>query len=209
MESSFAMALGLAAIDGLLSAFVAMLMLALVLIGSGETSGGGPDWNRSTILLMEKSDPRDAGQPMRSRMLIDVYAQGEGRSLHACTVESAGKLEEFDVLKPIAGHVFWSDCSENTASKCEARLMIVSPKPGSMWLVRLRIADTFGGFSDDFPSTVNVKLTSYTKTAKGGTPTAKPLALRDQLVFGLNPDTGQIDSNANLSAAERGSRCQL
>jgi hypothetical protein len=36
MNNSFVLALGLAAIDGLTSAFVAMLILALAVIGSGQ-----------------------------------------------------------------------------------------------------------------------------------------------------------------------------
>jgi len=160
MKSSFALSLGIAAIDGLTCAFVAMLVLALVLIGSGETTQA-PDWTRSGILLIQKMDDNTAATQMPLLLLVDVQA---GTGTHA---SSDVKLNSDGTLLPLpglsgavdpGGSVSWADhtCSESRI--CSAELFVALPREPTGWRVRLRIADTSGSFADDFPHSITLAL---------------------------------------------------
>jgi hypothetical protein len=162
MKSSFALSLGIAAIDGLTCAFVAMLVLALVLIGSGETTQA-PDWTSSGILLIQKMDDNTAATQMTMLLLVDVQA-GPGKDAPSdVKLNSDGTLQPLPHLSPAVeaargGRVSWADhtCSESRI--CSAELFVTRPRQPTGWRVRLRIADTSGSLADDFPQSLSLSI---------------------------------------------------
>lgn len=160
---AFAMAIGLAAIDGLLCAFVAMLVVALVLIGSGESTGV-PDITRSVVLQIDKRDPRP-GKPMTAALLLNLNVQSgsvKQRVLLAPDAAVRSRMTEVPGLRngslEPGGRVVWQDCFEDETSDyrghCESRLLIARPQPGSQWEISVRVVDSSKRLANDFPKEV-------------------------------------------------------
>src|SRR5690242_17483153 len=115
MSYVFRLALGLAAIDGLTSAFVATLILAFAVIGSGE-SQSSPDMSATVVLSLKKvmSDK----SPMKIGLLAAIFKE-PGAPMAVITHDVGGST-----LSPIptasqltkGGSVLWFDCISDSDS---------------------------------------------------------------------------------------------
>jgi hypothetical protein len=138
----------LAAIDGLTSAFVAMLILALAVIGSGEQSGAAPDISETTVLSIRKPIVNFL---VRVAPKCNVFAQ------RVPGVQTAGHLAEIDSFTR-AGSVTWKDCSPLLGdSNCLAQLIVDRPASGR-WRIYLANSNTEANFTETPPKQVEVEL---------------------------------------------------
>jgi hypothetical protein len=132
MNAVFILGLGLAAIDGLTSAFVAMLVLALVVIGSGA-SDAPPDISETAVLIVQKP---------AIRLLASIAADSAAPSL---LVPREGfqdeRVPELEIYTR-SGRVEWLNCDT-----CSARLQINRPS-NVLWRVCLVRANTPMGFTE-------------------------------------------------------------
>jgi hypothetical protein len=149
-NSSIGLALGLAAIDGLTCAFVAMLILALVLIGPGETSSA-PDLVESKSLTIRVTDMNQTGVGVDLRLLVDISVEGSSQVTPAFTVESQGRMTPLRTLQSHVngnGRVWWQDCQALSGHTCVAQLFVSSIKQHERpWHIRLRVADSGNSFT--------------------------------------------------------------
>jgi hypothetical protein len=153
----FALALGLAAIDGLTSAFVAMLVLALAVIGSGEQTGAAPDTSETTVLSIRKPIINFL---VRVAPACNVFAQRVPGG------QIKGRLTEIESYTK-AGSVEWIDCTPNSGdSICLAQLVINRPLSGS-WRISLANSNTEGNFTERLPSQVDAQF-QVVQGRKGG-----------------------------------------
>jgi hypothetical protein len=147
-SNSFAISLGLAAIDGLLCAFVAVLMLALVLIGPG-ISANAPDVMESQKLLFLIKNADTAARGIDLHMLVDIKTEGSS-DVASFTVESGGRMTQLKGLTrhvQAGGAIWWKDCQILAGSECSATLFVTRIKPNERWHVRLRVADAGNSFT--------------------------------------------------------------
>ncbi|MBK1838388.1 hypothetical protein JHL17_13290 [Azospirillum sp. YIM B02556] len=155
MSPMFRLALGLAAVDGLASAFVATLLLAFFVIGSGEQSAA-IDVSASDVLLLKKSV---AAGPMTVQIL--GILSGEGSSLNAQIIPNpahSGLLPVTDAREMTdKGLVYWFDCS-SVAAACQSQLVIIKPRRDKCWHFRISAANTSESFSDTFPSYIGIEV---------------------------------------------------
>src|ERR1700681_2777696 len=77
MKPIFVLGLGLAAIDGLTSAFVAMLVLALVVIGSGAQEAP-PDVSETVMFIVQKPAIRLLARISADAAPVSVLVPREG-----------------------------------------------------------------------------------------------------------------------------------
>jgi hypothetical protein len=158
----FILGLGLAAIDGLTSAFVAMLVLAIIVIGSGA-QGTPPDVSETAVLFIKKP-------PIR--LLVSVAPD---TAKPALLVPRQGfNDEQLAMLKPYTknGRVEWVDCDN-----CRAQLLIIRPINVG-WHLCLAYANTPGNFTESAPGAIELELELRTVTRTG-----KSAPLRTKEIF--------------------------
>lgn len=154
---SFVLALGLAAIDGLTSAFVAMLILALAVIGSGEQTGAAPDVSETTVLFIQK--------PLVN-FLVRVAPKCNVIAQRVPGAQTSGRLTEIDLYTK-AGSVTWRDCSPVLDDNfCLAQLIIDRPVAGR-WRIYLANSNTQANFTEKQPKQVDVQLQLSQGNQKG------------------------------------------
>ena len=126
-DSSLAVSLGLAAIDGLTCAFIAILILALILIGRG--CHRVPMTLTRANLTVHVAADGTAPRRYRSTSLVDVNVDGDPQHTAAFNVESAGGIVKLDAMGEYvpAGGVWWKDCQTVKANECFAQKCL-SPK---------------------------------------------------------------------------------
>jgi hypothetical protein len=147
-SNSFAVSMGLAAIDGLLCAFVAMLMLALVLIGPGIATSA-PDLTQAQALWFRITKADEDTKGIDLNLLVDIRADGSG-DVGSLTVESGGRMTRLKGLigqVQDGGEIWWKDCQVLAGKECPAALFVTRIKPGQRWRVRLRVADAADSFT--------------------------------------------------------------
>lgn len=150
MNNSFILALGLAAIDGLTSAFVAMLILALAVIGSGQQ--GGSDTSTETALL-------NITRP-RLNLLVRVSPDCGGQgALRAPII--GGKSERLEEIESFTkqGSVYWIEACNATDEVCSSQLIVNNGLPDRPWCIDLAIGNTPLNFTDGPTKPINVTLT--------------------------------------------------
>jgi hypothetical protein len=146
-------------------AFVAMLVLALVLIGSGESSGP-PDLSHAILLQLNKQNPTKT-KPIRSTLLLRLTVTSSGHTESKSFAPAKGVLSHLTELKGInngteqGGAIYWADCleeenSSNITGHCEARLFITRPRAGSIWMVAVSAIDSGDQFSDSFSTDIQL-----------------------------------------------------
>jgi hypothetical protein len=149
-NSSIGLALGLAAIDGLTCAFVAMLILALVLIGPGQTSAA-PDVVESKSITIRITNSNQSLDRVDLRLLADINVEGSTAAPAAFTVESQGRLFLIKALQNHVGPkggVWWKDCQAQAGGSCLAQLFVSAINQHERpWRIRLRVADSGDGFT--------------------------------------------------------------
>jgi hypothetical protein len=148
-DSSLAVSLGLAAIDGLTCAFIAILILALILIGAG-TSPGANDTDSSEILMVHVARDGNFQGGIDLHLLLDVTINGQPKPL-AFEVESAGRIVKLDQLQTYVrpgGEVWWKDCQSANGNECLAEMFVTKFRRGEGdWRIRLRVADAADSFT--------------------------------------------------------------
>lgn len=156
MSSVFRLALGLAAVDGLASAFVATLMLAFFVIGSGEQSAA-VDFASSEVLLIKKSI---ASEPMRLQLLVNLRSGPDSSyTVIVPTPGSTGLMPVSDTVEFAKdGGVYWYDCRSELQS-CESQLVVTKPSRGKCWQVRISVASTPQSFAETFPGAIDIEAT--------------------------------------------------
>jgi hypothetical protein len=148
MNNGFALALGLAAIDGLTSAFVAMLVLALAVIGSGEQSGATADISGQTILYVRKPLINFL---VRVAPTCKVFAQRVPRG------QADERLKEIESYTN-GGSVRWIDCTPAPGDTiCRAQLIINRPVRGEPWRIYFANANTENNFTEKPLNRVDVE----------------------------------------------------
>jgi hypothetical protein len=148
-DSSLAVSLGLAAIDGLTCAFIAILILALILIGVGS-SPGAHDADPAQILMVHVAGDGGSRLGIDLRLLVDVSVEGDFQHTAAFTVESAGSVAKLDALGEYApgGGVWWKDCQTLSTNECFAEMFVTKAKRGGpVWRIRFRVADSGDSFT--------------------------------------------------------------
>ena len=155
MSPVFRLALGLAAVDGLASAFVATLLLAFFVIGSGDQSAA-ISVAASDVLVVRKS-------ALAGSMTVQLVArlEDEQHSVNAVITPVSGQSGLVQVTEARAmtdgGAVYWSDC-ESQSPTCRSQLLITKPKRTCSHF-RISAADTTRSFSDNFPRSIVVEAT--------------------------------------------------
>jgi len=161
MSGSFILALGLAAIDGLTSAFVAMLVLALVVTG-GDGGAAGPGIGKSVVVTIVKRAP--------VKLMVRVGA-GEGEAVPVYALDQ----NTFQTIKLSArarvGRVMWRDCRISSSGSCVAQMLIEQPLDHQKWRMELAIATTDTELSNALPKPVTLDV------RVDGAGTAEKLAL--------------------------------
>lgn len=150
MNQAFVLGLGLAAIDGLTSAFVAMLVLAIAVIGSGE-GGPPPDVSETSVLFIKKPVVR----------LLAGFAPGSSAPVLRVPIQSFDddRIPELEVYTK-QGRVNWLDCD-----RCTSQLRIDRPKD-DVWRVCLAFANTPGNLTDGNPGLMTVELWMFSGGAE-------------------------------------------
>lgn len=136
MRASFGIAIGISAIDALLSAFTAITVLALVIV-SPTIAPGGSISQKITVIEIKKSAP---GAGTSGKLLIDI--QNPSFPDEIVTLASASnRVVRFTDAQHLfvsdQGRIEWSDptCGHGN---CSSLLTITDPKPE--WNIRFRAA---------------------------------------------------------------------
>jgi hypothetical protein len=158
-SQSLGISLGLAAVDGLLCAFVAILVLALVLIGSG-TSVSAPDLIASHVLLFDINSVDQSRKSIDLRLLVDVGIQG-APDRSKPSVSSNGRMVVLSGLEQHLQHgsILWKDCQTLDQGRCSAALFVTRPKIGERWRIRIRLADADNSFTTSSIPSYKIKAT--------------------------------------------------
>ena len=85
-DSSLAVSLGLAAIDGLTCAFIAILILALILIGPGSSPSAN-DADTSQVLMVHIAADSEPSRALNLRLLVDWWKDCQTMSQSECFAE--------------------------------------------------------------------------------------------------------------------------
>jgi hypothetical protein len=139
MNNSFVLALGLAAIDGLTSAFVAMLILALAVIGSGQPADVDAT-SESVWLSIRKPS-------VKFLVIVEPVCGGTRAMRIPQDQPSMQRLRELE-SQTKQGTVNWIDSCSAEDDRCSAQLFINRPKSGQPWHIYLASADTQGKFTE-------------------------------------------------------------
>jgi hypothetical protein len=193
----FRLALGLAAIDGLTSAFVATLILAFSVIGSGERSSA-PDMSATTIIEFKKSSYDDAS--MKIGLLAAIYTSSNAALSISSYNRQAGGLLPISTASPLTkgGSVRWFDCTSEFAS-CSSQLMITKPAK-TCWVLKLSPATTMMAFSDFYPSKIKLESRIFPRAS------GQPLDPIELLLDG-SWQSFQIDFTSEVPRITRGEKC--
>ena len=166
MNSGFVLALGLAAIDGLTSAFVAMLILALAVIGSGQS--GTPQTSQETALLSIQ----------KSSLKFSIAVEPVCGSDRSTRVPRGSLINER--LREIESHtqngsIIWIDSCSASDEKCQAQLIINKPKKKERWRIYIANANTQGNFTERSKGPVNIEVTLANSLGSVKVPDAWPI----------------------------------
>jgi hypothetical protein len=147
MNPIFILGLGLAAIDGLTSAFVAMLVLAMAVIGSGAREAP-PDVSETAVFIIQKP---------AIRLLVSIAADTARPVVRA--PRTSFLEERLSELEPYTnnGSVLWVNCDT-----CSPRLQINKPRSVS-WRVCVASANTPGSFTESPLGSIKLKVSTITK----------------------------------------------
>jgi hypothetical protein len=173
MRAAFQVAIGISAIDALLSAFTAVVLLALV-IASPASDHGGSLAKETHILRIEKSAP--------VRLLLDIQsAQTPTRVAQLASSRFAVlKYDAADFLfSKSAGQLSWAD---PPCAKCASIVTIVAPK-GS-WNMRFRIAGDAAD-SDGVPTDLSLTIIRLGDKSADPNCARRPLPVGDQLLLAV------------------------
>jgi hypothetical protein len=169
MNASFILALGLAAIDGLTSAFVAMLIMALVVAG-GNGGAAGQETDKALIVTVAKHAP--------VKLMVRLAA-GEGKPVPVYALDQ----NTFQTIKlstnKDGGRILWRDCATSPGGGCTAQLIIERPRDGQKWSMEFAIATTNAELTETMPRPIKLEL----KLAGGGASGNAALCW-DTLAFG-------------------------
>jgi hypothetical protein len=151
-NGAIGIAIGIAAIDALLSAFTALLLLALVMLRPTGASSAG-EVKDMHVFLFDKV--ASAGNAVSHRLLLDIKSSEQPELVSIFETEAGLKeIKQASSLVKPGGSVAWYDCTSRD-SMCTAKLMIV--KPLGNWTIRFRVAESANGYGATFPQQIHVK----------------------------------------------------
>ncbi|MBX5157665.1 hypothetical protein HJB89_11075 [Rhizobium sp. NZLR8] len=154
MNGGFVLALGLAAIDGLTSAFVAMLIMALVVAG-GNGGASGKETDKALIVTIAKHAP--------VKLMVRLAA-GDGKPVPVYALDQ-NTFQTIDLSASTeGGRILWRDCSVSPGGGCTAQLIIERPQDGQKWTLQFAIATTDAELTETLSRPVKLDL----KMAGGG-----------------------------------------
>jgi len=159
IANSTHLAIGLAAVDGLTCAFVAMLALALALQGGETVVPSRFNTCSGKIVFSQMADSASA------RVLLSLYVKATlNGTATSGTVSPVGgdnffRSGRIDVVRqdgqPLLKNVLiqWNDCRTNS---CFNFLSITGAPPGSQWRIVIRAANTVGELADQHPHSARI-----------------------------------------------------
>ena len=157
MNNSFVLALGLAAIDGLTSAFVAMLILALSVIGSGQPAELEATSDGVSLLIRKPS--------IKFLVMVEPVCGGPNARRIPQNQPSTQRLREIE-NQTNGGTVYWIDTCSSDDEACSAQLLISRPR-GKSWRIYLANSTTQKNFTEgSLGSTFEVKMTLITSSGQ-------------------------------------------
>jgi hypothetical protein len=184
--------IGLSAVDTLLSAFTAFLVLSLMIASPGQHSGGTPS-ERLYLLRVEKTtqpDPR-----IGAKLLVDA-THGDGGAPDPEATTFGGipdlpppEIEEFRTITAAStAPIQWSDCAPTTAGKCTALLAMRSLN--GQWKVRFRVAGA-QPVDKRLPESVSLSIRLIANGGSAACPD-QTLLSQGQIVVSVNLSTRSI-----------------
>lgn len=171
MRAAFGLAIGISAVDALLSAFTAVTVLALVIVSQSPSVGGSLAKDTSVVEI-EKTAPVKLVLDIQSARAPSAIVQ-LASSRYSVLKASSNAQHLFSNER---GQIIWSDppCKAN----CRSQVTIVAPN-GS-WTMRLRIAGSaFDGAA--MPADMKVKVRRL--GAEPNKTCEKQLTVNGQIVF--------------------------
>lgn len=158
MNNGFVLALGLAAIDGLTSAFVAMLILALAVIGSGQPAEVDA---KSESVWLSISKPS-----VKFLVMVEPVCGGIKAMRVPQDQPSMQRLREVE-SQTQQGTVNWIDSCSSEDDRCSAQLLVNRPKSARPWRIYLASANTQKNFTErSIGPLYDVKITLATSSGQ-------------------------------------------
>jgi hypothetical protein len=177
VRAAFGVAIGISAIDALLSAFTAITVLALVIVSQAPDAGGSLAED-TFVVQIYKSAPVKLLLDIQSGKDLSLIVQVPSSTNAVVDAAAARSLFEHD-----AGHVAWIDppCQVTPCSPVSL-LTIVSPTPN--WNMRLRIAGSALGV-DGVPRDLTIKIRNLGSNQNDPN-CDRPLKVTGQFLFTAN-----------------------
>jgi hypothetical protein len=170
MRHGLGLMIGLSAVDTLLSAFTAFLMLSLMIAAPGRHSGGTHS-DKLYALRVEKTTRPDP--TIGAKLLVDAsqaHLSEPGGSFVvfggvADVTPTSGTLGSWDTKDQHNMEMEWQDCVPTAAGSCTALLAVRAPQ--GVWKIRFRIAGTEPAYKQ-VPSTLSLGIHMFGAGSSAG-----------------------------------------
>ncbi|MFC4312618.1 hypothetical protein ACFPN2_26275 [Steroidobacter flavus] len=136
MRASFAIAIGISAIDALLCAFTAVTVLALVIVSPTTVPGGSLADDITMIEVQKRAD----GAGLSTKLLLDIQGPGNGQVLQLASAPRfvlKNDPTNAGLFSSSAGAIEWADstCGEK---QCTSHITVTAAR--GPWKARFRAA---------------------------------------------------------------------